>query len=149
MGHNSVADLVKRNIADNFKDAYTGAGIVKAGTNIATLGTQQYNINTGKWETGVTPRYVDEGAGALDGANTARTAQASERDRIAAAQAQADMDFKNQQLKNYQSDLLASRTAQATRNTAAIRSGASSADMATAANSSNSLGGSDTDSLGS
>lgn len=86
---------------------------VKTFTDLSTGGLARYE--NGKWNYGSTLHRGDEIIGELSGRNKARLAQYKAEDDIEKAKTAAKNRLDKQRLQEYRNDLMASRTAQATR----------------------------------
>ncbi len=86
--------------------------LLKGAVNYATLGLAQTN-GRGGIERGALIHGTDEFVGGITGRNLARKAGYEQKDALAVAQAKAQLDLNNQNLKKQQMDVSASQAAAA------------------------------------
>lgn len=96
--------------------------VANVGIQVASLGMAGLDED-GKLKKGVVLHGLDEGVGEITGRNQARKALMDQQDALNEEKRQSAIDEENRRLQIFRSDVNASRTAQAVRNTAAIRGG--------------------------
>ena len=92
-------------------------------TDLAVTAASAGNVGykDGGFQEGVSLRNYDEFVGSIDGRNMARKVGYETEQKLREAEIKAGVDLANERLQAYRTDMMASRSAQGIRNTAAAR----------------------------